>query len=83
MVNQGVSKELMNNTMNLFRYLIDMLMEDKASLYSEDPMKSCRLYTSNDFAKEEVHVWRDILSHPWHPLQDYMSLWPEKPPQYR
>lgn len=50
----------MDDTMNLFREFFDLPIEDKAELYSEDPKRSCRLYTSNNYADEEFHLWRDI-----------------------
>ncbi|PPD84968.1 hypothetical protein GOBAR_DD18097 [Gossypium barbadense] len=46
-VNHGVSEKVLNDTMNVVEEFFKMPMEEKASLYSEDPNKVCRLYTSN------------------------------------
>lgn len=45
-----------------------MPAEDKLSLYSEDPSKSSKLHTSNLKHREEIHLRRDKLRHPCHPL---------------
>ncbi|KAF5937489.1 hypothetical protein HYC85_024995 [Camellia sinensis] len=45
-INHGMSEELMNDTMSLFKEFFDMPVEDKAAYYSEDKSKSFRLYTS-------------------------------------
>lgn len=83
-INHGVADTLMDDTMSLYKEFFDMPAEDKASLYSSDPNKSCRLYTSSkDYPNEEVHYWRDNLRHPCHPLEACMQLWPEKPTRYR
>lgn len=35
-INHGVSEELMDDTMSLFKEFFDMPVEDKAAYYSED-----------------------------------------------
>lgn len=83
-INHGVSKTLTDDTMDLFKEFFDMPNEDKASYYSDDPSRRCRLYTSSyNYANEPVHIWRDNLVHPCHPLEDYQQIWPEKPTRYR
>lgn len=84
MVNHGISANLMDETMRVFKEFFDMPDEDKASVYSEDPSKGCRLYTSSyNYANEKIHFWRDNLRHPCHPLDECTHLWPEKPIRYR
>ncbi|KAI5596978.1 hypothetical protein BDE02_02G037500 [Populus trichocarpa] len=84
-INHGVSKELMNDTMSVFKEVFEMPAEDLAGIYSEDPDRSCRLFTSsNSYASEDVHNWRDFLRHPCHPdLDACIQQWPEKPTRYR
>ncbi|KAA8550760.1 hypothetical protein F0562_002444 [Nyssa sinensis] len=83
-INHGVPENLMDDTMNVFEEFFDMPAEEKENLCSEDPNKSCRLYTSmRNFAEEEVHYWKDTLRHFSHPLEDHMESWPEKPDRYR
>ncbi|KAL3531241.1 hypothetical protein ACH5RR_010563 [Cinchona calisaya] len=78
-INHGVSQKLMDDTMKVCNEFFELPNEDKAELYSEDPLKRCRLHTSNNYASEEFHLWRDILKHPCHPLDEWVHLWPEKP----
>ncbi|KAK8635820.1 hypothetical protein V6N13_004535 [Hibiscus sabdariffa] len=83
-VNHGVSEKLLNDTMNIVAEFFEMPMEDKASLYSEDPNKACRLYTSNTYyGTGKYHFWRDVLKHPCHQLEACIKLWPQKPTRYR
>ncbi|KAL8093012.1 hyoscyamine 6-dioxygenase-like [Apium graveolens] len=84
-INHGVSVSLMNETMNVCKDFFDMPGEYKASFYSNDPTKNCRLYTSTlNYDKEEFHYWRDNLTHRCHPLpQDHIQSWPDKPNTYR
>ncbi|KAK3014702.1 hypothetical protein RJ639_009632 [Escallonia herrerae] len=83
-INHGVSEEMMQDTMSLYKEFFDMPAEDKASLCSDDTTKSCKLYTSGSkYATEEVHYWRDTLRHPVLPIEEHMTSWPEKPARYR
>ncbi|XVF21601.1 hypothetical protein REPUB_Repub12eG0104000 [Reevesia pubescens] len=83
-VNHGVSENLMNDTMNVFKEFFEMPAEDKASVYSVDLKKPCKLYTSSsNYDTEKVHLWRDNLRHPCHPLEECIKIWPEKPTTYR
>ncbi|KAG5250491.1 hypothetical protein OIU77_025975 [Salix suchowensis] len=84
-INHGVSKELMNDTMSVFNEVFEMPAQDLSGIYSEDPNRSCRLFTSSSFyANEDVHHWRDFLRHPCHPdLDACIQQWPDKPTRYR
>lgn len=84
-INHGVSKELMNDTMSVFNEVFEMPTEYLADFYSEDLNRSCRLFTSsNSYANEDVHNWRDFLRHACHPdLDAHIQQWPEKPTRYR
>jgi len=64
LTNHGVSKKLMIDVLEVAEEFFELPIEDKASVYSEDPKRSCRLYTSIDYDKEKVHFWRDSLRHP-------------------
>ncbi|KAJ9547996.1 hypothetical protein OSB04_020539 [Centaurea solstitialis] len=83
-INHGVCEDLINDTMRIIKEFFNMPNEDKESLYSLDPHKSCRLYTSSfDYAREPIHLWRDSLKHPCHPLEQWVDFWPQKPSKYR
>lgn len=83
-INHGVSEDLIDDAMKVVNDFYNMPDEDKAKVYSTDPSKDCRLFTSSySYAKEELHFWRDNLRHPCHPLDECIHLWPEKPTNYR
>ncbi|CAL5432707.1 unnamed protein product [Camellia sinensis] len=86
-INHGVSEELMDDTMSLFKEFIDMPEEDKASYFSDDTSKSFMLFAassnSNLNKKGNVTYWKDSLKHSCHPLEDHIQSWPEKPARYR
>ncbi|KAL8213956.1 hypothetical protein R6Q57_003405 [Mikania cordata] len=83
-INHGVSRELMDQTTALFKQFFSSSAEFKARFYSNDLNASCRLYTSTlNYENEEVHYWRDNLTHRCLPLVDHMNYWPNDPPYYR
>ncbi|XP_057472575.1 hyoscyamine 6-dioxygenase-like [Actinidia eriantha] len=83
-INHGVSEELMEDTMSLFKEFFDMPAEELAEYYSEDRTKSFRLCTSGmNHNKDDVNLWKDWVSHLCHPLENYVQSWPEKPARYR
>ncbi|CAK9140632.1 unnamed protein product [Ilex paraguariensis] len=83
-INHGVSEVLMDDTMSVFKEFFGLPAEYKASFYSNDINRSCRLYTSTlNYDKEEFHYWRDNFTHRCHPVDDYIQFWPEKPSRYR
>ncbi|KAJ4822097.1 hypothetical protein Tsubulata_002812, partial [Turnera subulata] len=83
-INHGVPEDLMSSAMSVFKEFFEMPAEDRASLYSEDPNRSCRVFSSTlSYARESVHFWRDGLRHPCHPLEKWIEEWPEKPTRYR
>ncbi|PWA39568.1 Non-heme dioxygenase N-terminal domain-containing protein [Artemisia annua] len=83
-INHGINEDLIHEAMEVIKELFNMPDEDITKIYSLDHHKSCRLYTSSfDYVSESTHLWRDILKHPCHPLEDWVHLWPEKPSKYR
>ncbi|KAI7730134.1 hypothetical protein M8C21_001422 [Ambrosia artemisiifolia] len=83
-INHGVDNDLLHDTMSVVQEFFDMPNEDKATVYSEDPSRKCRLYTSTyDYENEKVHLWRDNLRHHCCPIDDFIHLWPQKPTKYR
>ncbi|MBA0796835.1 hypothetical protein Gohar_007569, partial [Gossypium harknessii] len=82
-INHGVSEDLMNDTMNVFKEFFELPAEDKADLYSEEFNRPCKLYTSSaNYDGDKVHLWRDSLRHPCHPLEECIKIWPQKPTRY-
>ncbi|XP_076930952.1 protein DOWNY MILDEW RESISTANCE 6-like [Bidens hawaiensis] len=83
-INHGVSKDLIDDTMEVFKEFFNMPNEEKEKLYSNDQTKTCKLYTSGyNYLNEEIHFWRDNLRHPCHPVDECVHSWPVKPNNYR
>ncbi|KAL1367525.1 hypothetical protein HN51_021594 [Arachis hypogaea] len=84
-INHGVDINLMKETRKVMKELFEMGDEYKQKLYSEDPLKPCRLYTSRPtYATDgNLHLWRDSFIHPCHPLDQWQHLWPQNPTKYR
>ena len=53
----------MHDMLDVANEFFELPAEDKASLYSEDPKQSCRLYTSINYDREKEPYWRDNLQH--------------------
>ncbi|KAL2236433.1 protein DMR6-LIKE OXYGENASE 1 [Sesamum indicum] len=83
LTNHGVPEELMKETVKVAEEFFQLPVEDKASFYSEDPRRGCRLSTSIDYDHEKVHFWRDNLRHHCRPLEDHVGEWPTNPTRYR
>ncbi|XP_054821162.1 flavanone 3-dioxygenase 2-like [Prosopis cineraria] len=75
----------MNETMSVMKEFLQMPAETKQRLCSEGfSMKDCRLITSSiTYATEKVHLWRDCLKHPCHPLEKWQHIWPQIPARYQ
>ncbi|XP_076905252.1 hyoscyamine 6-dioxygenase-like [Bidens hawaiensis] len=83
-INHGVSDKMMEGMMALYDEFFNLPVEDKLGIYSEKPLKGCTLYTSGlEYAKEDVHYWKDTLKHPCYPIQEHSPSWPNKPARYR
>ncbi|KAK7393403.1 hypothetical protein VNO78_21958 [Psophocarpus tetragonolobus] len=83
-INHGISENEMKEAVSVFKELFEMPAEEKQKLCTDDPSKTCKMFTSSvNYATEKVHLWRDNFRHPCHPLEQWQHLWPEKPNTYR
>ncbi|WCJ30726.1 2-oxoglutarate (2OG) and Fe(II)-dependent oxygenase superfamily protein [Euphorbia peplus] len=83
-INHGVDQELIKNAGMVFKDFFQMPAEDKATFYSEDPSRSCRICKSSiSYAGENIRLWREKLTHKCHPLHEHIQEWPQKPHTYR
>ncbi|KAI4346719.1 hypothetical protein L6164_007591 [Bauhinia variegata] len=83
-INHGVSADLIEDTLSIFKEFYAMPAKEKMSECSKDPNGSCKLYTSREInSKDEVQYWRDTLRHACPPSGEYMEYWPQKPARYR
>ncbi|KAK8693990.1 hypothetical protein V6N13_071554 [Hibiscus sabdariffa] len=82
-INHGVPKDLMDETMKVAEEFHAMSGLDKERECLKDPNGSCKLYTSSyTYPREEFHLWRDALTHPCRPLDQQIQFWPENPTGY-
>ncbi|KAM0946861.1 putative flavanone 3-dioxygenase [Dioscorea sansibarensis] len=82
-VNHGVGLDLIEKMMVVSKEFFKLPMEEKMSLYSDDPAKKMRLSTSFNVQKETVRNWRDYLRLHCYPLERYTPDWPSNPPLFR
>ncbi|KAF7818414.1 protein DOWNY MILDEW RESISTANCE 6-like [Senna tora] len=83
-INHGVPENLMKETMSVFKEFFQLPPEAKQHFYSEDLSKPCRLYRSTpNYATEKLHLWREALRHPCHPLEQWNHSWPQTPTTYK
>ncbi|CAL5206904.1 unnamed protein product [Lathyrus oleraceus] len=83
-INHGIPLNEMKETMSVFKQVFQMPDEYKHSSYLDDDLKTCKIFTSSlRYETEKVHLWRDSLRHPSHPLEQWQHLWPQNPITYR
>ncbi|KAJ1406510.1 Oxoglutarate/iron-dependent dioxygenase [Sesbania bispinosa] len=83
-INHGVPKELVDNTLSIFKEFHAMPLDEKVKESSKDPNGRCKLYTSTGGKGEDVaKYWKDSFEHPCPPSGKFMEYWPEKPVGYR
>ncbi|KAK2455321.1 protein DOWNY MILDEW RESISTANCE [Trifolium repens] len=83
-INHGILVNEMKETMSVFKEVFEISDEYKQKLYLDDDLKTCKRFTSSlRYETEKVHLWRDSLRHPAHPLDQWQHLWPENPSKYR
>ncbi|KAJ0968915.1 hypothetical protein J5N97_021792 [Dioscorea zingiberensis] len=82
-INHGVSLELVLKMLVIAGEFFKLPMEEKLSLYSDDPSKKIRLSTSFNVRKETFRNWRDYLRLHCYPLERYTPEWPSNPPLFK
>ncbi|CAI8591957.1 unnamed protein product [Vicia faba] len=83
-VNHGVAKELVDETLRIFKEFHALPADVKESESSKDAKQSCKLYTSSGRNVADVaKYWKDSLKHPCPPSGEFTEYWPEKPEGYR
>ncbi|XP_048319298.2 protein DOWNY MILDEW RESISTANCE 6-like isoform X1 [Ziziphus jujuba] len=84
-INHGVPEELCTRMMNTITEFFNLPPEEKAQFFSTDPTKEVRIF--NFYLKvkdqENVKMWSESFSQPWHPHDNFSDLLPKNPPQYR
>lgn len=80
MTDHGVPEPVISDTMRALQDFFELPEDERVKIPSEG---GCLYTCSSRFAKDGVHLWRDCLKHPCHPLEQCMRYWPEKPAEYR
>ncbi|PWA52177.1 Non-heme dioxygenase N-terminal domain-containing protein [Artemisia annua] len=80
-INHGIPEKIVTDAMSVLKEFFDMPSKDRTGIV---PHKKGYIYTnSTDYAKDGVHLWRENIKHPCHPLEECIHLWPEKPTRYQ
>ncbi|WCJ38368.1 2-oxoglutarate (2OG) and Fe(II)-dependent oxygenase superfamily protein [Euphorbia peplus] len=83
-INHGVDEESIKNTTHVLKEFFKMPPEDKASVFSEDPSRSCRLCnTTLNHQGQNIGFWSENLRMYCNPLHKHIQEWPQKPLAYR
>ncbi|CAK8537191.1 unnamed protein product [Lathyrus sativus] len=85
-VNHGVPEQVCHKMMKAITDLFELSSEEKESFYSTDLKKNVKLanYSLKLEGGEEVKFWSECFSHPWYPIDDIISILPDKiKTQYR
>ena len=85
-INHGVPEDLCEKVMTVVTQFFELPPEERAEFYTQDLTKEVKLfnYYLKAEGQEKVTMWSEILSHPWHPLDDHFThLLPKNPPIYR
>ncbi|XVF85054.1 hypothetical protein PTKIN_Ptkin17bG0087700 [Pterospermum kingtungense] len=85
-INHGVPQQVCDRMMSVVTEFFELPPEEKAPFFTTDQTKQVKLF--NFFVKDsatqnKVCMWSECFSHPWHPLNDVLHLFPTNPPQYR
>ncbi|XP_054821150.1 protein DOWNY MILDEW RESISTANCE 6-like isoform X2 [Prosopis cineraria] len=82
-INHGIPNNLINETMSVLKEFFQLPAEAKQHLEGSG-MKDFRfIRNSVTYAAENVHIWRDCLKHPCHPLERWQHMWPQAPARYQ
>ncbi|CAL0328488.1 unnamed protein product [Lupinus luteus] len=82
-VNHGVSEPVLDDAISVASKFFDLPTEEKLKLLSGDVHKPVRYGTSLKADDDKVQFWRVFLKHYSNPLNDWIHMWPENPPDYR
>ncbi|KAF1899340.1 hypothetical protein Lal_00019468 [Lupinus albus] len=82
-VNHGVSETILDEALYVASNFFDLPTEERMKLFSSDVLKPVRYGTSFKDDVEKLQFWRVFLKHYANPLNDWIHMWPENPPDYR
>ncbi|XP_055811808.1 hyoscyamine 6-dioxygenase-like isoform X1 [Solanum dulcamara] len=79
-INHGIPENVVTETLSTFEeFFNSMADEEKINV----PTRKGWIFTgSEEEVKNGIHLWRDNIKHPCHPLEKCMQSWPDKPASY-
>ncbi|KAK6131829.1 hypothetical protein DH2020_034425 [Rehmannia glutinosa] len=82
-VNHGIPQSVLDGALSTASDFFNLPAQDKAKFMSNDVHNPVRYGTSLKDGVDKVQFWRIFLKQYAHPLQDWIVLWPDTPPDYR
>ncbi|GMQ04700.1 hypothetical protein CsSME_00050033 [Camellia sinensis var. sinensis] len=82
-VNHGISESVIEGALDVNSEFFDMPIANKVELMSDDVYKPVRFSTVHGNSPIEGQFFKNFLKLYAHPLEDFVSLWPNNPPHYR
>ncbi|XP_057745074.1 flavanone 3-dioxygenase 3 [Arachis stenosperma] len=82
-VNHGISESVLEGAISVASKFFDLPTKEKLKLGSSDVRKPVRYATSLKDGVDKHQFWRVFLKHYAHPLNDWIHMWPDNPPDYR
>ncbi|XLU81358.1 hypothetical protein S245_004778, partial [Arachis hypogaea] len=82
-VNHGISESVLEGAISVASKFFDLPTKEKLKLGSSDVRKPVRYATSLKNGVDKHQFWRVFLKHYAHPLNDWIHMWPDNPPDYR
>ncbi|XP_076889482.1 hyoscyamine 6-dioxygenase-like [Bidens hawaiensis] len=80
-INHGVPEKTVTDAMNVLKEFFDMQPKHTSGII---PPNKGYIYTSSTgFTKDSVHLWRENIKLPCHPLEESIHLWPDTPARYQ
>ncbi|KFK25135.1 hypothetical protein AALP_AA8G070500 [Arabis alpina] len=83
MVNHGINQSILDGALVVAKAFFELPAKEKMKFMSNDVYAPVRYSTSLKDGLDKIQFWRIFLKHYAHPLDRWIHLWPQNPPQYR
>ncbi|CAI9091962.1 OLC1v1027086C1 [Oldenlandia corymbosa var. corymbosa] len=82
-VNHGISQRVLDDALSAAFKFFNLSNKEKSKFMSNDVHNPVRYGTGIKDGLDKIQNWRTFLKHYANPLDQYISLWPETPQEYR
>ncbi|WOG87177.1 hypothetical protein DCAR_0206400 [Daucus carota subsp. sativus] len=79
-INHGVSDDIIRDTADIFKEFFELPVKTSRNSRGRS---NWAYASSTSFNRDGIHLWRENIKHPCHPLKECMQQWPENPARYR